>query len=132
MQTFYPMFCSQLHSNAEFYWAAPISETPQGTIHMLVRDPVDRFLSACSLQGLDIATALAGLPSQDMHFAPQSASSAGAALYKYPDQIEAFCAATGLTLTVNNATQNALTATDDQKSAIKNFYAADVALFEGL
>jgi hypothetical protein len=140
MQTFYPLFCKDLSSPAEYWHAAPVTDLPpeDGTILMLVRDPVDRFLSAVSVGEITVAEALDGLDksnsiTKDPHFEPQ-ASDIATQIYKYPSELPEFCAAAGLPypLSVVNESAEKEALTKEQKAAVEKYYAADVALFKGI
>ncbi len=111
----------------------PSTEAPELPVLMLVREPVDRFLSMLSLTGQTVESALSDdeLMAGE-HFGPQSAFECDKA-FRFPDQIEAFCAEAGLpVLEVANEGGEKPDITGAERDLIESRYAADVKLYLSL
>ena len=129
----------------------PYTDRPTNDVFLLVRDPVDRFLSAMVLRRLDdvddTLTALAnetqigGCPCEinnDPHFYHQSwyidmANGQNVWLYKFPDHIDNMAKDTGIgqTMPTENVTEIPKPSiTDDQKNQVYQYYSDDYTLFQ--
>jgi hypothetical protein len=104
----------------------------------LVRDPVERFRSACARQGVSVEDGLAALNS-DVHFWPLESMgllSAGVTHFSFPDQIDDCADWLGLETPVPQLNaepeENKPTLTQEQEAAVRAAYSADVALWESL
>ena len=102
----------------------------------LVRDPVDRFISACAKTGIAPADAIT---SPDFHFHTLSqlgltdAVLPSVQLFKFETQIPEFCAAVGFaSLPHENESENRPTLTSDEEAAVRAYYARDITIWEGI
>lgn len=107
-------------------------EEAVGTVVMIVRDPVQRFRSACGEMGL---TAAEGLVSDNEHF--RSASSLlkdGTKLYRFESDLSAAATELGLTLPLPNipSTGTKPVLTTDELAQVKNKYADDIILHNSI
>jgi len=110
---------------------------PDQPVACLVRDPVERFRSACARRNKSVEEGLE-LLSTDVHFWPLADMGllAGVTHFRFPDQIDACAEWLGLPTPVPPLNQESedgkpvLTA--EQTAAIRQAYAADVALWESL
>lgn len=136
MQTYYPLFCKEIFTAVDYLNICPVTDTPANPIYMLVRDPIDRFLSAVAVLNMDVDIAIAGLGNGlelNEHFIPQ-ASYQVTKSFQYPAQIADFCTAIGVASlpTVNETLSPKSSLTIDQANALQAFYAADIALYNNL
>lgn len=102
------------------------------TIVGLIRDPVERFRSACARTG---KTPAEGLTTADVHFARVSdlVRNRPVTWYRFPDQLAEFCAAVGLPSvpTLNDSAPGTKPdLTPEELAAVEEHYAADIALYE--
>jgi hypothetical protein len=104
----------------------------------LVRDPVERFRSACARQGVSVEEGLL-LRDSDVHFWPladMGLLSEGVTHFRFPDQIEACAEWLGLETPVPQLNaepeDGKPVITTEQQAAIREAYAADVAAWESL
>lgn len=140
--------------NTQWQNMIPSTTAPTKPVFMLVRDPVQRFLSSMArIQIEDIdgtITALNGgttvmnisgyniMPDNNWHFYKQvnfTKSGQPTKMYRFPDQLAQFCADTGLAMPfplINAATNPKPTLTTAQTTALQAYYADDVALFNGI
>lgn len=131
----------------------PDMASPDRPVAMLVREPLDRFLSGVAYLRLDLDAAidslLNGTPvpgsrgnrqrgihvNRNVHFAKQSKMPYGEThLFRFPDHIQAIAALLGLGPVphLNITPRPKPQVTDAQRAAILNYYAADVALYESI
>lgn len=133
VQTFYPK--ESLSTPLDFYDAVPTSDEPEGKVYVLIRDPIERFISAVTVLELDLETAISGLGNGlelNEHFAPQSNFIFDRA-FQYPAQVADFCAAIGVdALPLVNESQNKPVLTDEQLAILQAFYADDMRLYNGI
>lgn len=137
MQTYYPLFTKNCLVPVDFYNICPITDTPKGTILLLVRDPVDRFLSALAGSEKDVNSAINDLTTAKLgandHFAEQSQYAQVATnIFKYPDSLPDFLKAAGLSSPlpiVNETTVVKATLTPAQLIKVQQFYSNDNTLF---
>ena len=111
---------------------------------LVVRDPVDKFCSACVESNVtDIDAKLAELetkrPHRDGHFWPQSRLLKGnlVKLYKFPADLDALAIAAGLALPLpnidgGNDPDSKPVLSEEQLARVQAIYAADIALFESI
>lgn len=108
---------------------------------VLVREPVDKFISACAEVGVtDIPAKLTELEAgenKDMHFFPQSRLLYGNnKLYRFPLDLDALATDAGLALPLpdidGGADKPKPTLTTAQKNRVKAIYADDLALFDSI
>jgi hypothetical protein len=142
-------------------YPADISITPRSfsipegfTPYALIRDPVDRFISACAKTGKSPADALKmfsdfdeRIPGQspinqtyvDVHF--ESLETRGLTdlvlpnvqLFKFETGINAFCSAVGFdSLPHENESEQRPTLTSDEETAVRAYYARDIRIWEGI
>ena len=104
----------------------------------MVRDPVERFRSACARQGVSVEE---GLTRQeyDVHFWPlayMGLLAKGVTHFRFPDQLDACAAWLGLETPVpqtNAESESQKPAlTPEQEARVRETYAADIALWESL
>lgn len=101
---------------------------PTKPVFMLVRDPVERFISAKRKGEI--------YPGAGNHFDLQSKLAVGPSvhLYRFPDQLMEFAADTGLGEIpwVNKSTSQPPQITEAERQQVLRDYAPDVELFESL
>jgi len=144
--TFFPDLSAQdgLHINT----VIPLSSVPTGTPHAIVRDPIDRFISAYAkkLMGvpsnLNIEDFISWLIKQDKgtlnwHFRPQTiiiGNFENINYYDFNKGLDTLGATIGLPVplpTINETDiTNKPTLTQDQINILKDYYADDVALYQ--
>lgn len=133
MQTYYPQFCKKLSTPLDYWEICPTMETPSGQVLLLLRDPVDRFLSAASMLELDTDSALANAsgPDPNEHFIPQTEFIAMATqIFNYPAEMEDFCTAAGLPYPlplVNESVIPKAILDNKQLDKVQQIYANDTA-----
>lgn len=119
---------------------APQTETPDTPVMLLVRDPIDRFLSAMAMMPhLNVDDTILELRqygplAKDPHFARQSDFSASK-FYQFPDQIEQLCNDAGLPCplpVINEGVNEKPQLSDSQRRALEGYYAADIKLFSSV
>lgn len=124
----YPEIYKQLQLTPALCRAVvPQSETPQGTFYVVLREPVERFISTCAMFGLTIED---GLESEDEHFAPQN---------EFVTKVATICTSldelqshTGIKFPVVNVGLNKKSIpTDNQLAKIQERYKKDIALYKG-
>lgn len=112
-------------------WQSIVPQThmPAKKVLMLMRHPVDRFLSACAMLHMTVEE---GLASDSHYFRPQADFKADK-IYRYPDQIAAFCKEAGLgELEIINRTKRTVLATLQERERIEKRYAKDMEIFNNL
>ena len=104
----------------------------------MVRNPVERFRSACARQGVSVADGL-GLQDADVHFrslAHMGLLAEGVRHFRFPDQLDACAEWLGLETPVPQTNDEPETSkptlTPEQEAAVRAAYAADIALWESL
>jgi hypothetical protein len=114
------------------------ADEPADGLCCLVRDPVERFRSACARQGVSVEEGLERQES-DVHFWTLDSMGLleeGVTHFRFPDQIDACAEWLGLEAPVPQLNQeeeaSKPTLTEDQAAAIRIAYAADVAIWESL
>jgi hypothetical protein len=127
-------------------WQIPWTLSPAGNVYMLVRDPVDRFLSACYyyripadivdnvIASLNGSGPFATRWQQTREFLPQSTWVFPGLTYHYYDfangpQPLANAVGLGVLLQLNKSSQPKIILTDAQTGAVQTYYAADVTLY---
>lgn len=161
-----------------WHWMCPGTTTPDKPVVVLVRDPVDRFRSACQQVGVaqeDVDSAIDSLVKDkkfqkadkkaqagrearqarraarqekgkgkkrrpgylrdDAHFAPQAECCCGDTVcFQFPRDINAAAELLGLGAIPqeNKAKREKVTLTEEQKKAVREYYAADQALFDSI
>lgn len=149
----YPL--GQSADTGQWQLMVPYRTRPVGEVICLVRDPVERFRSAMAQVGItDVDATLDELAnetgqhpeyrpvrgrrllSEDVHFQPQARfSGEPIRFFRFPDQVDAAAAALDLSLplpTINEATGTKPTLTPEQEQRVRDFYAADVILWNSI
>ena len=143
--TFFPDLTAkrELHINT----VIPLSSTPTGIPHAIVRDPIDRFVSAYAKKvggvpnNLSVDDFIDWLFQQDQgtlnwHFRPQTiiiGNFSGTVYYDFNKGLDALGAAIGLPIPLPSLNETDISdkpvLTQDQIDKLKIFYASDVALY---
>lgn len=146
---FQRMFRSDMNDSISFWQnLCTITRNPELPVLLLVRNPVDRFLSGASYLSQDIDKLLTGLEKDDeeyvleslpikitknTHFIKQSWLIKGdTRLYRFPDQLEQFCLDAGLDWPLQRINEGANikpVLTEEQIKRIESYYAEDVKLW---
>jgi hypothetical protein len=105
------------------------------TIVGLLRDPVERFRSACARTNHTAAEGIAAASTTDGHFKPASliANGNNVTWFKFPDHLEEFCAAVGVPVPAvlnESETGTKPTLTAEELEQVTTTYSDDIALFE--
>ncbi len=106
----------------------PWLEKPDRPVKILMRDPIERFISAITMFNSTVEYALENLL-ENIHFIPQSKYlTVGAEIYNFPEDIENFCKHTGLPSIPHLRLSTKIKAkiTSAQRKKILNYYASDV------
>ena len=159
---YYPELESQLATAAypegfnadklQLHALVPKVARPDRPVAMLVREPVNRFLSGVTYLDIDLDAAIDSLQtgarvasrarpgkgikvSRNVHFAKQTAMMSGEThLFRFPDHLAAFAQLIGVgqlpKLNVTPRSKPVLT--EAQSQAIAAFYADDVALYNSI
>jgi hypothetical protein len=113
-------------------------DEPAEGLCCLVRDPVDRFRSACARQGVSVEDGLL-LQNSDVHFwtlESMGLLAEGVTHFSFPGQINDCANWLGLETPVPQLNEepeaNKPTLTPEQEAAVRAAYSADVALWESL
>ena len=113
-------------------------DEPADGLCCLVRDPVERFRSACARQKKTVEEGLNSLDS-DVHFwtlGSMGLLDEGVTCFRFPDQIDACAEWLGLETPVPQLNEedeeSKPVLTPEQEEAIRATYAADIALWESL
>jgi hypothetical protein len=111
---------------------------PQQPVACMVRDPIDRFCSACARQGKTAEEGI-GLQESDVHFwslRDMGLLEYGVTYFRFPSQINECAEWLGLPTSVQQENEEpeerkpVLTA--DELAAVRLAYADDIALYESL
>jgi len=116
------------------------TETPEGTTVLVVRDPVERFRSACAETfTTDVDALLAKIESGERYanpFWPTSRLLKGTVqLYRFESDLDDAATALGLTLPlpdIDGGNGEKPDLTPDQLTRVQSIYADDIALFESI
>jgi len=119
--------------------ASPLqSDEPAEGLCCMVRDPVERFRSACARQGVSVEEGLTRQDS-DVHFwslAHMGLLAEGVTHFRFPDQLDACAEWLGLETPVPQTNDepeaDKPTLTPEQEARVREIYAADIALWESL
>ena len=125
--------------NAAGTSASPLADNePAEGLCCMVRDPVERFLSACARQGVSIDEGLTRQDS-DVHFWPlahMGLLAQGVTHFRFPDQLDACAEWLGLATPVPQTNDEPEAAkpvlTPEEEARVREIYAADIALWESL
>lgn len=119
----------------------PKCEPAGRVVLILVRDPIERFRSACAqsnIVNVDVKLAeLANDWGKDVHFWPQTRLLVdGAKLYRFPDHLDALAEMAGLSLPLPVVNEGEAgqkpTLSTEQQAAVATLYADDIDLFESI
>jgi hypothetical protein len=118
---------------------APKIKDP-ATVLLLVRDPIERFRSACAqIRRTDVDYILTAMEGGDLvnpHFLPQSQLMINTTkLYRFPDDLEALATEAGLSWplpTINESEGTKPILTEEQTTRLHAVYADDIALYESI
>jgi len=130
----------------QFSTQIPVSSTPTGIPHAIVRHPIDRFESAYAKKvggvpkDLEVDKFIDWLIDQDpgtlnWHFRPQTTiigSFSGTKLYDFDTQLEQFATDIGLPTplpVLNETLSGKPVLTQEQLDKLNNYYAADLTLY---
>jgi hypothetical protein len=151
-ESFQKMFRCDMNDSISFWQnLCTITRKPEKTVLLLIRNPIDRFVSGVAYLEQDIEKVLHGLETNDQqfvieklpinirqntHFIKQSWLVYGETkLYKFPDDLEQFCTAAQLDWPlekINEGKHQKPKLTLEQMNRIENYYAEDVALWKYL
>jgi hypothetical protein len=114
------------------------ADEPADGLCCLVRDPVERFRSACARQGVSVEEGIERLES-DVHFwslESMGLIAAGVTHFRFPDQLDACAEWLGLATPVpqlnEEPEEGKPTLTPEQEARVREIYAADIALWDSL
>lgn len=125
--------------NAAGMIASPLAtDEPANGLCCMVRDPVERFRSACARQGVSVAEGLDRQHS-DVHFWSLSSMGLleqGMTYFRFPDQLDDCAEWLGLETPVpqtNDEQESSKpTLTQEQENIVRQIYADDILLWESL
>jgi len=151
-ESFQRMFRCDMNDSVSFWQnLCTITRNPELPVLLLVRNPVDRFLSGVSYLSQDVDKLLTGLENDDKeyvleslpmpirkntHFIKQSWLITGdTRLYRFPDQLQQFCRDADLEWPlpkVNEGRNVKPVLSSEQIDRIKAYYAEDVKLYNSI
>ena len=151
-ESFQRMFRCDMNESISFWQnLCTITREPKLPVLLLVRNPIDRFLSGAAYLNQDVDRLLTGLENDDheyvleslpliirknTHFIKQSWLMVGdTRLYRFPDHLERFCHDAGLEWPlpkINEGKQVKPILTDEQIKRVQAYYAEDVELYNSL
>lgn len=121
-----------------FLWPAlcPTVEKPEKPVVMLMRDPVERFISALAMLGMRVDEALVEMKKgKSVYFIPQSSYIYGETSIYLMHQIEEFCEHAKLSFPLpylNKGFRRKPVLNDKQLKEVREFYKDDIAIIETL
>lgn len=118
-----------------YYTMIEQTDAPEKPVLMLMRDPVERFLSACAMNNTTVDDAIAVMQEGHPLFDKQSDYvTPDTTIFRYPDQIKEFCDAAGFAPlpVLNQSEYPKPKLTKKQKAAVEAYYADDISLWESL
>lgn len=127
---------------ADFIYKAivPHTETPSKPTAALMREPIERLLSALAMNNTNVQETIESLKSgegwQATHpiFMPQNLESIDK-VFRFPEQEEDFCKETGLPYPLPKLNQSKNTKpelTEEQQEFFEEYYATDIKLYQSL
>lgn len=122
--------------NSRWHSQLPKTENPDSDVVLIVRDPVERFRSACAETGKTPDEALSEQGQRNMHFWPTSRLLLdGCKLYRFESDLDAAVTALGLApplpdIDGGNGPMPDLT--PEELSRIQEVYADDITLYESI
>ncbi len=127
------------------HWACPRTHTPDAPVHLLVRDPIERFGSAMAqMRRMDVDAILdelegGGPLARNGHFQHQvdcTRHGQVTYLYRMPEHMDALAEALDIDLAdlavINPARGPKPDLTDTQTQRITGYYADDLAMYQGI
>lgn len=138
VQTYYPDKVEMCIIESDYQWRSFIeqTDTPDKPVLMLLRDPIERFVSAVAMLNLDPAEVIKDIGSYEPnYFQPQSLfldDHPDAKVFLFPSQIDEFCKAAGFPElpAINEAKNPKPELTKEQIEFLKEYYATDIKLFK--
>ena len=122
--------------NSRWHSQLPKTEDPDATVVLIVRDPVERFRSACVETGKTPDEALSEQGQKNSHFWPTSRLLvSGCKLYRFETDLDAAATELGLTLPLPNidgGNGEKPTLTVGELARVQAIYADDIALFDSI
>lgn len=122
--------------NSRWHSQLPKTEKPEGEVILIVRDPVERFRSACAETGKSPEEALSEQGQRNNHFWPTSRLLVdGCKLYRFESDLDAAATALGLSLPLTNIAGDnppKPTLTAEEQAQVESVYADDIALYESI
>jgi hypothetical protein len=115
-----------------------IVNEPDGEVILVVRDPVERFRSACAETGKEVDDALTEITNgeHDLHLWPTSRLLVdGCKLYRFESDLDDAATALGLTLPlpdIDGGNGEKPDLTPEQLARVQAIYADDIALYESI
>ena len=121
--------------NSRWHALLPKTEESDATVVLIVRDPVERFCSACADTNKSSDEALSKNGQKNYHFFPTSRLLVdGCKLYRFESDLDDAATELGLPLPLpiipSNGTKPDLT--PDQLARVQSIYADDIALYESI
>jgi hypothetical protein len=141
-ETFYPenLVERAIESHFDYKGMVIITETPDNPTVALMREPIDRLLSALAMNNTDVDETIQSLKSgegwQATHpiFAPQNLESIDK-VFRFPEEEEQFCTETGLPYPLaelNQSKNPKPSLTKEQQKFFEEYYATDIKLYQSL
>jgi len=122
--------------NCRWQRLLPKTEKPDATVVLIVRDPVERFRSACAETSKSPDEALSENGQKDNHFFPTSRLLVdGCKLYRFESDLDDAAAELGLSLPLPNidgGNPPKPDLTPEQLARVQEIYADDIALYESI
>lgn len=122
--------------NSRWHSQLPKTEDPDANVVLIVRDPVERFRSACVEAGKTPDEALSEQGQKNTHFWPTSRLLVdGCKLYRFESDLDDAATALGLTLPlpdIDGGNGEKPDLTPEQLERVQAIYADDIALYESI
>lgn len=122
--------------DVEYKIMAEKTETPTKETVALIREPIDRFLSACAMNNTDVAETIEALKTgegwQATHPIFEKQSYNYDKVFKFPAQTDDFCKYVGLPYPLpklNESKNPKAKLTKEQIKFLENYYADDIKLY---
>jgi len=122
--------------NSRLHGIIPKTDDPNGEVVLIVRDPIERFRSACAETRKTPDEALSEQGQKNIHFWPTSRFLANdCRLYRFESDLAEAAAALGLSLplpNIINPNGEKPDLTAEQLLQVQTIYAEDIALYESI